>query len=159
MLKTTTHYLQIIIPHDDPFGLSQMIGLKMLLNANSTGVMAKLGRVVGNTMTDVQPSNLKLIGRATYLIENHVNAVLGSQAWIKLYGKTSPITFAEANAVLFDAMNYVKNAGLVNKSSEVPLAIVRILESLKQHKNISWEQAQAILEQQKLGQYLSAHEK
>ncbi len=153
-LKTTTNYLQIIIPHDDPFGLSQVIALKMLLNANSTGVMAKLGRVVGNTMTDVQPSNLKLVGRATYLIQTHVNAVLRSQAWIKSYGKNPPITFADANAVLFDAIAYVNNAGLTNKFSEVPLAIVRILESLKQHKNISWEQARAILEHQKLGEYL-----
>jgi N-acetylmuramic acid 6-phosphate (MurNAc-6-P) etherase len=42
----------------------------MLLNAHSTAVMAGLGRLVGNTMTNVSPSNLKLIGRATNLIRN-----------------------------------------------------------------------------------------
>ena len=95
----------------DPLGLSQIIGLKMLLNAHSTAVMTKLGRVVGNTMTYVQPGNLKLIGRATHLIQLHVNATLKNKAWIKLYGKNSPISFAQANAVLFDAMDYVQKQG------------------------------------------------
>ena len=40
----------------------------MALNSHSTAVMAKLGRVVGNTMTNVRPGNLKLIGWATYII-------------------------------------------------------------------------------------------
>ncbi len=53
---------------NDPFGVNQQVGLKMLLNAHSTAVMARLGKVIGNTMTSVSPSNLKLIGRATYLI-------------------------------------------------------------------------------------------
>ena len=48
----------------------------MLLNAHSTAVMAGLGRLVGNTMTNVSPSNLKLIGRATNLIRMHVNQAL-----------------------------------------------------------------------------------
>jgi N-acetylmuramic acid 6-phosphate etherase len=50
---------------NDPFGLLPQVGLKMLLNAHSTAVMTRLGRVIGNTMTNVSPSNLKLIGRAT----------------------------------------------------------------------------------------------
>jgi len=45
--------------------------------------MAKLGRVIGNTMTNVSPSNLKLIGRATYLIQSHVNDSLKKPGWIK----------------------------------------------------------------------------
>ena len=48
---------------DDPFGVEQQIGLKVLLNAHSTAVMTKLGKVVGNTMTNVSPTNLKLTGR------------------------------------------------------------------------------------------------
>ena len=39
----------------DALELNRIIALKMLLNAHSTGVMAKMGRVVGNTMTAVQP--------------------------------------------------------------------------------------------------------
>jgi N-acetylmuramic acid 6-phosphate etherase len=64
----------------DPLGLDRTLALKMLLNAHSTAVMARLGRTVGNTMTAVQPGNLKLIGRATFLIQSHVNAVLDSAA-------------------------------------------------------------------------------
>jgi len=59
------------------------MALKMALNAHSTAVMAKLGRVIGNTMTNVSPSNLKLIGRATYLIQSHVNDSLKKPGWIK----------------------------------------------------------------------------
>src|SRR5690606_4156030 len=58
----------------DPLGLDRTLALKMALNAHSTAVMARLGRTVGNTMTAVQPGNLKLIGRATYLIQSHVNS-------------------------------------------------------------------------------------
>jgi hypothetical protein len=55
---------------------SKLVCLKMALNAHSTAVMAALGRLVGNTMTNVSPSNLKLIGRATNLILMHVNQAL-----------------------------------------------------------------------------------
>ena len=54
----------------------QLVSLKMALNAHSTAVMAALGRLVGNTMTNVSPSNLKLVGRATNLILMHVNQAL-----------------------------------------------------------------------------------
>ena len=36
-----------------PLKICQHVGLKMPLNAHSTAVMAKLGRVVGNTMTNM----------------------------------------------------------------------------------------------------------
>lgn len=41
---------------------------KMALNAISTGAMARAGKVYGNLMIDVQPTNQKLIGRAIRLI-------------------------------------------------------------------------------------------
>jgi len=41
------------------------IGIKMLLNALSTCIMVRLGRVKGNCMVAVVPSNLKLIDRST----------------------------------------------------------------------------------------------
>src|SRR6185437_5350732 len=44
-------------------------GVKMLLNALSTCTMVRLGRVMGNYMIWVVPSNLKLIDRATRYIE------------------------------------------------------------------------------------------
>jgi len=52
----------------------------MLMNSHSTAVMTKMGRVVGNTMTNVRAANLKLIGRATYLVMTHVNDVAQRKA-------------------------------------------------------------------------------
>ncbi len=129
----------------DPMAIRQHVALKMLLNAHSTGVMAKLGRVVGNTMTNVNPGNLKLIGRATFLILSHVNDNLL---------ESERITYEEANAVLFDAIEYSKQAQKVGQNAEVGLSIIRILESLKNNKPISWSTAEAILENKGLEGYL-----
>jgi len=129
----------------DPLRVRQHVALKMLLNAHSTGVMAKLGRVVGNTMTHVNPSNLKLIGRATFLILSHVNDQLPE-------GKK--ISYAEANEVLFDAIEYGKRAQKTGKNAEVGLSIVRILEAMHSNSFISWEDAETILESQGLEKYL-----
>ena len=46
------------------------LGTKMLLNALSTCTMVRLGRVLGNRMIWVVPSNLKLIDRATRYIRD-----------------------------------------------------------------------------------------
>ena len=78
----------------DPLGLDRQIAIKILLNAHSTAVMAELGRIVGNTMTNVVPSNLKLIGRATHLIMSHVNDTLMRPEWLASYGQTRPVTYA-----------------------------------------------------------------
>ncbi len=42
---------------------------KMALNAITTGAMARIGKIYGNLMVDVQPSNHKLISRAQRLIQ------------------------------------------------------------------------------------------
>ena len=75
---------------NDPFALKAQVGIKMLLNAHSTAIMAKLGKVVGNTMTNVSPSNLKLIGRATFLIQSHVNDALSRPGWVRTNGRRNP---------------------------------------------------------------------
>ena len=129
----------------DPLGLRQHLGLKMLLNAHSTGVMAKLGRVIGNAMINVSPGNLKLIGRATYLIQSHVNEVLGSGA----------LTYAEANAVLFDALAFTAQKKS-EQTSEVALSILRILEASRTKAYVSWETVEGILIQDGLAAYLEA---
>jgi len=140
---------------NDPFLLEQHIGLKMVLNAHSTAVMAKLGRVVGNTMTNVSPSNLKLIGRATYLIQSHVNDVLSRTGWLKRYGRRQPITYGQANAVLFDAIRFVKeNPGEAGQTAEVALSIIRILEALKRNQAFGAGQALAMVKETGLGPYL-----
>ena len=151
--------LDVTLPnHDDPLELDQIIALKMLLNAHSTAIMAKLGRVVGNTMTAVQPGNLKLIGRATFLIQSHVNTVLASDAWRRKHGATPAITYAEANAVLFDVIDARAENPSLASSPEVELAIVRILESLGAQRAISWNDAAALLRARKLDAYLGDYD-
>jgi hypothetical protein len=140
---------------DDPLGLNRQTLLKMLLNAHSTAVMARMGRVVGNTMTDVNPSNLKLIGRATHLIMNHVNDTVSQKEWKRKHGKTQLISYAEANAVLFATMEYTAEVG--GQISEVGLSIIRILEALRMKKYVSWEDALRIAETQSLERYLEIH--
>ncbi|MCX7883651.1 MAG: N-acetylmuramic acid 6-phosphate etherase [Caloramator sp.] len=46
---------------------------KMVLNMLSTGTMIKLGKVYGNLMVDVQPSNEKLIERAKRIVKLATN--------------------------------------------------------------------------------------
>ncbi|NTV80015.1 MAG: hypothetical protein HGA24_01130, partial [Candidatus Aminicenantes bacterium] len=116
----------------DPFGIRRQMAAKMLLNAHSTAVMAKLGKVVGNTMTNVSPSNLKLIGRATYLIQSHVNDVLGRAEWVLANGAREPISYGEANAVLYDSIAFIRGRpDMAGQTAEVALSIIRILESLE----------------------------
>ena len=140
----------------DPFGLKQQVAAKMILNAHSTAVMAKLGRVIGNTMTNVSPSNLKLIGRATYLIQSHVNDVLGQATWVKAYGPRSPILYGEANAVLFDSIVYLRDKqNEAGQTAEVALSIIRILESLKERRGVSPDEALEIVRGGGLAGYLA----
>ncbi len=63
--------IYLTIPENDLLldGLTR-IGVKMMLNAMSTLTMVKLGRVLGNCMVALVPSNLKLIDRSTRFIMN-----------------------------------------------------------------------------------------
>ncbi len=67
------------------------VGLKLLLNALSTCTMVRLGRVMGNTMIWVVPSNLKLIDRATRYISRLAN-----------------LEYVAANRLLFEVIEYVE---------------------------------------------------
>jgi hypothetical protein len=141
---------------DDPFGVRQQVGLKILLNAHSTAVMARLGKVIGNTMTNVSPSNLKLIGRATFLIQSHVNDILARPGWVKQYGHRPPISYGEANAVLYDAIDFLKDKkGTAGQTAEVALSIIRILESLRQNRGLTNDEALTIVQTVGLSQFLT----
>jgi N-acetylmuramic acid 6-phosphate etherase len=67
------------------------VGLKMLLNTLSTCTMVRLGRVMGNYMIWVVPSNLKLIDRSTRYIQRLTN-----------------LGYEEANRLLFEVIEYVE---------------------------------------------------
>ena len=129
----------------DPLLIRQHIGLKMLLNAHSTGVMAKMGRVVSNTMTNVNPGNLKLIGRATFLILSHIVENLPGE---------NIFSYSEANAVLFSSIAYCQASGNSGKNSEVGLCIIRVLETFKRGVDVTWEEAERMLVEGGLEQYL-----
>jgi len=141
---------------NDPLGLNQQVALKFLLNAHSTAVMARLGKVIGNTMTNVSPSNLKLIGRATYLIQSHVNDFLRRPQWLDKYGSQKSISYQEANAVLFDAIQFLKDKNTeAGQTAEVALSIIRILESLRLSRGASNQEALSIIRDRGLSRYLS----
>jgi N-acetylmuramic acid 6-phosphate etherase len=152
--------LQLVINvENDPLWVRQHIALKMLLNAHSTAVMAKLGKVVGNTMTSVNPGNLKLIGRATYLIQSHVNDVLSQENWTRKYGNIKPVTYNDANAVLFDTVDYLKNYNISGSDvggsiSEVDISIIRVLEAYRRNSNVSWESVMSTYRKFGLESYL-----
>jgi N-acetylmuramic acid 6-phosphate etherase len=67
------------------------VGLKMLLNTLSTCTMVCLGRVMGNYMIWVVPSNLKLIDRSTRYIQ-----------------KLTGLEYQPANHLLFEVIEYVE---------------------------------------------------
>lgn len=145
------------VPFQNDFlGLRQQVALKMVLNAHSTAVMAKLGRVVGNTMVFVSPSNLKLIGRATDLIRNQVNDVLGKAEWRTRFGRTPLISYPEANAVLFDAVDFLNAGGHAGETAEVALSIIRMLEARKRNFRVAWEDALTLFRRLGLEGYLSS---
>ncbi len=66
------------------------LGVKMLLNALSTCTMVRLGRVLGNVMIWVVPSNLKLIDRSTRYIQ-----------------QLAGVSYEDACRMLFDVVEYV----------------------------------------------------
>jgi N-acetylmuramic acid 6-phosphate etherase len=66
-------------------------GLKMLLNALSTCTMVRLGRVMGNYMIWVAPSNLKLIDRSSRYIQ-----------------RLTGLDYQAANRLLFEIIEYVE---------------------------------------------------
>jgi len=141
----------------DPLGIKFQIAAKILLNTHSTAVMARLGRIIGNTMTNVEPSNLKLIGRSTYLIQLHVNDVMSRKGWVEQYGKEEPVIYPEANAVLYDSITFLNEKGEeAGQSAEVAFSIIRILESFRRGKALSREETLAMVQNPGLAPYLDS---
>jgi N-acetylmuramic acid 6-phosphate etherase len=138
---------------EDPLTLRRQIALKMLLNAHSTAIMASLGKVIGNTMTNVSPSNLKLIGRATYLVQTHVNDILGQAEWTARHGQFEPVDFAEANAVVMDAIDYVRERAM-GQTAEVAMSIIRIVTAFERRGTVDWDDVRQILDSKGLALFL-----
>ena len=91
------------------------VAVKLVLNAISTCVMVRLGRVMGNTMIYVVPSNLKLIDRATRYIS-----------------RLAKLDYEEANRQLFEVIEHVEPRMLAGQSYPpvVGLAVIRIRDRI-----------------------------
>lgn len=91
------------------------LGVKMMLNALSTCTMVRLGRVMGNVMIWVVPSNLKLIDRST----RYISQLAG-------------VSYEEACYALFEAIEYVSPRMAAGKAYPAPvgLAVMRLRHGL-----------------------------
>ena len=87
------------------------VGVKTLLNTLSTCTMVRLGRVMGNYMVWVVPSNLKLIDRATRYIKN-----------------LTDLPYRDANRLLFEVIKYVEPR-MKNDQAYPPVVGVAVLRA------------------------------
>jgi N-acetylmuramic acid 6-phosphate etherase len=85
------------------------IGVKMLLNALSTCTMVRLGRVVGNRMIWVVPSNLKLIDRSIRYIRD-----------------LAGVTYEDACFALFDVIDYIEPRRSAGQAYPPPVGLALI---------------------------------
>lgn len=105
------------------------VGVKMLLNALSTCTMVRLGRVMGNFMVYVVPSNLKLIDRATRYVS-----------------KLSGLPYESACRLLFEVIEYVEPRMMADQAYPpvVAMAVIRA------GSGVSNEEAEATLAELKI---------
>ena len=91
------------------------VTVKLVMNALSTCTMVRLGRVLGNYMIWVVPSNLKLIDRATRYIT-----------------KLTDLNYEPANRLLFEIIAYVEPRMKSDRAYPpvVGMAVLRAREKL-----------------------------
>jgi N-acetylmuramic acid 6-phosphate etherase len=91
------------------------VAAKLVMNALSTCTMVRLGRVMGNTMIRVVPSNLKLIDRATRYIS-----------------RLAGLPYEHANELLFEVIEYVEPRMKSDQAypAVVEMAVLRAREKL-----------------------------
>ena len=82
------------------------IGVKLLLNALSTCVMVRLGRVLGNRMICLVPSNLKLVDRSTRYISD-----------------LTGVSYDDACRALFEVIEYVDPRRRAGKAYPAPVGV------------------------------------
>jgi N-acetylmuramic acid 6-phosphate etherase len=100
------------------------VGAKMLLNALSTCTMVRLGRVLGNCMVAVVPSNLKLIDRSTRFVQSMTG-----------------LSYEDACRTLFEAIEYVRPR--VEAGGQYPPVVG--LSTTHIRDNCSFEEAEILL--------------
>ncbi|MFZ1073002.1 MAG: hypothetical protein WAO21_06145 [Verrucomicrobiia bacterium] len=100
------------------------VAVKLVMNALSTCTMVRLGRVMGNYMVWVVPSNLKLIDRATRYI-------------VQLTG----LNYEAANGLLFEVIEYVEPR-MKSDQSYPPVVGMAVLRA---KHNLTNEEAEKLL--------------
>jgi N-acetylmuramic acid 6-phosphate etherase len=109
-----------------PFLLDPLtrVGAKMLLNALSTCTMVRLGRVLGNRMIWVVPSNLKLIDRSIRYIQDLAGA-----------------SYEDACQTLFEVIEHVEPRRRAGKVYPAPVGVA----SMRLRHGLSLEEAEVRL--------------
>ncbi len=105
--RAAGRFLPLVVP-DTPFLFDPMsrVGVKLLLNALSTCTMVRLGRVLGNRMIWVVPSNLKLIDRSTRYIRD-----------------LAGVSYEEACRTLFEVIAYIEPRRRAGKAYPPPVGV------------------------------------
>ena len=111
---------------ETPFLLDPLtrVGVKMLLNALSTCTMVRLGRVLGNRMIWVVPSNLKLVDRSTRYIRD-----------------LAGVPYEDACRALFEVIEYVEPRRRAGKTYPAPVGVA----TMRLRHGLSLEEAEARL--------------
>jgi len=126
LLNSQADILSVPVPKGDFLldGVTR-VAVKMVMNALSTCTMVRLGRVLGNYMVWVVPSNLKLIDRATRYIT-----------------RLTGLDYGSANALLFEVIEYVEPRMQADQAYPpvVALAVARV------KNNFTNEQAESFLQ-------------
>jgi N-acetylmuramic acid 6-phosphate etherase len=109
-----------------PFLLDPLtrIGVKMLLNALSTCTMVRLGRVLGNRMICLVPSNLKLVDRSTRYIRD-----------------LAGVSYEDACRALFEVTEYVEPRRHAGKAYPAPVGVA----TMRLRHGLGLEEAEARL--------------
>ena len=109
-----------------PFLLDPLarIGVKMLLNALSTCTMVRLGRVLGNRMICLVPSNLKLVDRSCRYIRD-----------------LAGVSYEDACRTLFEVIEYVEPRRQAGKAYPAPVGVA----TMRLRHGLSLEEAEARL--------------
>jgi N-acetylmuramic acid 6-phosphate etherase len=109
-----------------PFLLDPLtrVGVKMLLNALSTCTMVRLGRVLGNRMIWVVPSNLKLVDRSTRYIRD-----------------LAGVSYEDACRALFEVIEYVEPRRHAGKAYPAPVGVA----TMRLRHGLGLEEAEARL--------------
>jgi N-acetylmuramic acid 6-phosphate etherase len=89
-----------------PLRLWEHLAIKLVLNTISTATMVRMGRVMGNAMVWVSPSNKKLIDRGTRLI-----------------AQATGLTYEQGCEALFEAMDEVARRSRSGEAVPSPVAL------------------------------------